>query len=417
METISLSRLNEFVRRVIALNFDDPVWIVAELLQIKESKGHYYIELAEKSDQGDIIAQSSAVIWKPNYGLIKKSLSADIFTILKEGNQIKVQVLVDYHPRFGLKLNIQKVDESYTLGKILQQKIQTIDRLKKENLWQINRTLELPIIIQNLAVITSMTAAGKIDFENQLMSNPFGYQFKLSYYPAAMQGLQTETEVSQAIININEQEVAPFDGIVIVRGGGSKLDLMDFDTYQISKQIGLSALPVLIGVGHHIDESVADMNAFASLKTPTAVAEYIINHNRLAEENVIKTMERIRFYGSQIISTYAIELRHIKESLNTSFINIKYTEQQKIIRYKNKLYNLVQQFIQNKFTTLLQLDHKIKINDPSIFYQKGYSLLFQHEKPITSIHELDLSDPMITKLKDGSVLSQPIKIWQNQKSN
>ena len=99
METISLSRLNEFVRRVIALNFDDPVWIVAELLQIKESKGHYYIELAEKSDQGDIIAQSSAVIWKPNYGLIKKSLSADIFTILKEGNQIKVQVLVDYHPR------------------------------------------------------------------------------------------------------------------------------------------------------------------------------------------------------------------------------------------------------------------------------------------------------------------------------
>lgn len=128
-------------------------------------------------------------------------------------------------------------------------------------------------------------------------------------------------------------------------------------------------------------------------------------------------MESIRFYGSQIISTYAIELRHIKESLNTSFINIKYTEQQKIIRYKNKLYNLVQQFIQNKFSTLLQLDHKIKINDPSIFYQKGYSLLFQHEKPITSIHELDLSDPMITKLKDGSVLSQPIKIWQNQKSN
>ena len=187
METFSLSRLNEYIRRAIVANFIDPVWITGEILQVKINKGHVYIDLVEKSNEA-IIAQSSLVLWKTNFVLLQKNTVIKLEELVKEGNEVKLQVIVDYNIRYGLKLLIQNIDPSYTLGKIAQQKLEIVAKLKADNLWQLNQNLDLPIVIKKIAVITSLSSAGKIDFKHELTSNQFGYSFNLTFFQAGMQG-------------------------------------------------------------------------------------------------------------------------------------------------------------------------------------------------------------------------------------
>ncbi|MEO6191287.1 MAG: exodeoxyribonuclease VII large subunit [Saprospiraceae bacterium] len=316
MDTIRLCRLNEIIQRVVALNFDSPIWITAELVQAKVNKGHTYLEIAERSEHEDIIAQSSAVIWKNNWNILSKKIDN---TILKEGNQLRLYVLVEYHPRFGLKLNVLDIDVTYTLGEISKLKLATIERLKQESLWQNNKSTKLPLVIKKIAVITSLSSAGKKDFESQLLDNPHGYMFQLVYFPATMQGSNTPTEVSHALHLINIQLEKAFQCIVIIRGGGAKLDLIDFDQYNIAQQVSLSKIPVLTGIGHHQDESIADMNAYLSLKTPTAVAEFILQHNLNFESDLVNKFNIIASLAQSKINKSLDKLSNDKNKINYQF--------------------------------------------------------------------------------------------------
>ena len=171
MEQFSLSKLNLYIRRVIAVNFEDPIWIDCELLSVKEKSGHIYLDLIEKDEQDQIIAQSSAVIWKTQSAALQKKCSYDLYQILSAGNKVLIAVTVDYNARYGLKLIVQDLDSSFTLGKLIQSKLKVIERLKSEQLWQKNKECNLPCAIKKIAIIGSSSSAGFRDFINQLEEN------------------------------------------------------------------------------------------------------------------------------------------------------------------------------------------------------------------------------------------------------
>ena len=435
-EAYSLYQVNEYLKRTIALNFPNQIWVQAEIAQIRESRGHWYIELVEKSEgQEDIIAQSSAVIWRNTYAQLFAKIGPDLKGILSDGMEVMVKCQLSYHERYGLKLTISDVQPEFTIGKLARERAATIAKLKALNLMDANKSLEAPIVIQKIAVISSTTAAGFQDFQRQLEENPLGYQFKVDLFPSAMQGLNTEPEVLTQLAHIVKR--GGYDVITIIRGGGAKLDLVAFDSLAISVAIAKLKIPVLIGIGHDIDESVVDMVAYRSLKTPTAVADYIIAANQVFEENILRlydelkaeTIHQLQQENDQLIrqeefirltvpnklleNRLTLERKkdflqiHLPQQLSAENLRLDYLIRGFLPLLKSQL---------NKFTAGLEAkEAQINLLSPDATLARGYSISLINGKSLSKDNLPKAGKELITLSRVGKVISKIENYEQGKK--
>ncbi len=276
--TMKLSDLQEEIREVIQSSFEIPRWISCEIMDITQNySGHCYLDLIEKDEKSDkVLARARATIWASSYRMLKPYFETSTGYELASGIKILVLARVEFHPVYGLSLNIQDIDPTYTLGDVERKKREIIKRLEMEGVLDMNKEIPLTIVPQKIAVISSMTAAGYEDFIDQLKGNPYGYQFYTRLFPAVMQGENTEESIIASLEKIFEFE-SHFDAVVIIRGGGSKSDLACFDSYDLAYHVSQFPLPVITGIGHEQDDTITDLVAHTRLKTPTAVAGFFID--------------------------------------------------------------------------------------------------------------------------------------------
>jgi exodeoxyribonuclease VII large subunit len=278
-ESFTLYELQRIIGAAIEQFLAKPVWVSAEIAEIKvNASGHCYIELVERDEtsaSGRVAkAQSRAVIWKSHYPRLATKFEQATGRRLSAAMKILVEVTVSHHPVYGLSLQITDIDPTYTLGDIERQKEITIARLKADGVWDMNRELAVPRVVQRVAVVSSATAAGYQDFMQELALSPYNIQTCL--FEATMQGESSEQSIVDALTAIAERE-EEFDAVAIIRGGGSTTDLECFNAYLTALCIAQFPLPVLTGIGHDKDVSIVDMVAAIPLKTPTAVAAWICN--------------------------------------------------------------------------------------------------------------------------------------------
>jgi len=276
--TMKLSDLQEEIREIIQKSFGVPRWISCEIMDITQNySGHCYLDLIEKDEKSDkVLARARATIWASSYRMLKPYFETSTGYELVSGIKILVLARVEFHPVFGLSLNIQDIDPTYTLGDVERKKREIIQRLEKEGVLDMNKEIPFAIVPQKIAVISSLTAAGYEDFLDQLKGNPYGYQFYTRLFPAVMQGENAEQSIIASLEKIFEFE-SHFDAVVIIRGGGSKSDLACFDSYDLAFHVSQFPLPVITGIGHEQDDTITDMVAHTRLKTPTAVAGFFID--------------------------------------------------------------------------------------------------------------------------------------------
>ena len=275
-EKRSLSELLGQVKGALEKELPDHYWVIAEIMELRENR-HCYLELIEKSEENDsLLAKVRATIWASRYDMLRPFFEASTGSPLKSGIKILCKASVEFHPLYGLSLNITDIDPSYTLGDLARKKQEVIQRLRKEGVFDMNRELLFPLVPQRIAVISSETAAGYGDFSESILHNSHGFHFHTTLFPAVMQGDEAPASISSAMEKIYESE-SDFDCVVIIRGGGSKADLESFNHYDLAYFITQFPLPVITGIGHERDESVADMVAHHGLKTPTAVAEFLVD--------------------------------------------------------------------------------------------------------------------------------------------
>jgi len=269
-------------------------WVVAEISEMKVNhSGHCYLELIDKEEEGEKIrAKSRATIWASTFRMLRSYFETTTQAVLRPGIRIMVQATVEFHELYGFSLNITDIEPSFTLGELALQKQQVINRLVAEGIMEMNRRQTFPDVPKRIAVISSKTAAGYGDFLDQLENNPFGYRFHIILFQAVMQGEEAEQSIVHAFEKIFEK-LASFDVVVIIRGGGSQAELNCFNSYWIASHICQFPLPVMTGIGHERDETIADMVAFARLKTPTAVAEFLISRFRDADERINELADRM----------------------------------------------------------------------------------------------------------------------------
>lgn len=380
--SFSLFELNQHLRRVLSFNLREPIWIRAEVADISTSRGNYYISLVER-DAFQTKAKADAAIWNSEALKLRTALGDETFSAaLQTGQQLLLNVQVEYHEYYGLKLSIRDIDVSYTLGQMEQQRLEIWKRLQNEHLHDLNAQLTLPLVPQRIAIISTKEAAGYQDFIQQLKNNSFGYQFECTLFEAAMQGVMVEKDVKNQIRLIESQQ-QHFDCVVIVRGGGAKLDLAAFDNFELCKAVATCELPILTGIGHDIDESLADRVAHTSLKTPTAVAEFLI-HRVLAFES-----------AAQQLAQQCQKLVQIH--LQNAHIQLEQLEQKSQRSAANAL--------QQRTFVLQQLEQKFQYIQPINMLQRGFALVFdEHGNRITSAQQAQQTNQFILKFADGELV-------------
>jgi exodeoxyribonuclease VII large subunit len=458
-EKITLSELQLVIRDSLYMSFPDMYWVIAEISEIKENhNGHCYLELVEKHPDGfNVKARVKAVIWCRKYSFLKSFFESSTGESLKEGLKVLVRVKIDYHELYGLSLVICDIDPSYTLGDMAIKRQLIIRRLEEEGVFDMNREIAHPVTFQRIAVISSSNAAGYTDFINHLTSNPQGYVFYTRLFESPMQGVETENGIIAALDRISAYEQY-FDAVVIIRGGGSQVDLSWFDNYNIAYHITQFPLPVLTGIGHEKDQSVADLVAFRALKTPTAVADYILEHTAGIENSLVEMSVRLRDLALEITREYrnriesvAIKLYPVSRVLlseSTDIINGKtirlvnagkeYTRNANLVTSGSlsKLLNATNLYFRTKdsfFKTsglslkmntirLIQvrksdisvLEKTLEILKPENVLQRGYTITYKNGEIVKSSKQLEENDLIETRFVDGKVRSKVSETKQDQ---
>ncbi|WP_114749359.1 exodeoxyribonuclease VII large subunit [Pleomorphovibrio marinus] len=403
--SLRLFELNALIKTTLDLHLDPGYWVVAEIGEFRDSvRGHAYLDLVEK-EEGQLLAKLRANIWSYTYQGIRRKFESVTGEQLKAGMNILCLVSVQFHEIYGLSLNIKDIDPSYTLGERARRRQEVIDRLKKEGLLELNRQFLLPLVPQRIAVISSVTAAGYGDFINQLDQNPYGFKISHKLYQASMQGKETPSSITKAISLVEKDMVTHgFDLLVIIRGGGAQTDMDSFDDYELAKSIAEAALPVVTGIGHERDESVADLVAHTQMKTPTAVAAFILTGFKDFEDKLKMSLNRMEracrnrwqrekeaLSGKEflLLRLFSGVLSEQKDRIDTHKLRVasvaKYALKYQLLQIQGVekgIKKSVGDFLHQEQVRLLHLQNNLKLSDPVGILQKGYTRTEFEGKPL-----------------------------------
>ncbi len=300
-EEISLLELQELIRDGVEEAVPEKLWVRAEVASVQaRSNGHCYLELSQSED-GRLVAKARAVIWKSIWFALHRYFVEATGSELAPGMQILARVQANYSELYGLTLVIDELEPQFTLGAAELEKRRTMEKLEKDGLTEKQQELELAVLPYSLAVISASDAAGYGDFCRHLSENEYGFRFRVDLFPALMQGESAPESIVDALQAVEAD--GGYDAVLILRGGGSRLDLACFDDYGLAFAIANCGIPVFTAIGHERDHSVADMVAYEAVKTPTALADLFIEAFASEDERISSFSNRLRLALSAKISS------------------------------------------------------------------------------------------------------------------
>lgn len=355
-QQFSLFELQQQVKSCLDDSFALPIWVKAEISEMTVNRsGHCYLDLIETEPNSDtVIARCRATIWSYTFRMLKPYFETTTGQSFTEGIKVLLQAKIEYHEVYGISLNIRDIDPVYTLGDLARQRQEIIRRLKEDGVFDMNKDLELPAVAQRIAVISSPTAAGLQDFLDQLHQNKHQFVFYTKLFPAIMQGNEAPRSIMASLEQIFTYEDW-FDIVVIIRGGGSQLDLACFDQYELAFHVAQFPLPVITGIGHDKDDSVVDLVAHTRLKTPTAVAEFLIS-GALAFAQELAELEK---HFTELIADQLEEnrsrLNEAADRLNDLVSEMIQSQQNRLTLASVHLANRSELFLKNQQNELRQI--------------------------------------------------------------
>lgn len=402
MTSISLSELTNHIQETIRMNFDAPVWIRAEISEFRENQnGHCYLEFIEKDENSDnLLAKTKAIIWSSTYRMLKPYFESSTGQSLRAGLNVLVAVQVEFNGVYGFSLNVRDIDPTFTIGELAARRLKIIRQLEEDGIVNMNKELEMPLRPQRIAIISSATAAGYGDFMDQLKNNEYHFAFYTHLFQAVMQGDQAESSIISALDKIYKH-VDLFDIVIIIRGGGATTDLACFDNYLLALNCAQFPLPILTGIGHQRDNTIVDIVAHLSLKTPTAVAEYLIQcmytcRNEVTDVfvNIINEVKNKINAENQHLTTIRWKLRQSLQSrVTTKAIHLE--------KQKNRLISSVNNILNFHYNKLALLNKSIEIHSPAFLLKHGYTITSVNGKRITSVSDIKNGDKIRTFVHDG----------------
>jgi len=440
---LSLDELQTLIRQGIDKAHPLPYWVTAEISEKKVNVSrHCYLELVEKGGANHVPkAKASAVIWRSQYAMIASYFRSTTGQELQAGMKVLVKVVVSYHALYGLSLQITDIDPAYTLGDMERQRLETIQKLQEDGVYDMNRELPLPCVMQRIAVVSSSRAAGYQDFMRELSVGP--YRFEVTLFEAFMQGNGAEDSIVEALGRAAER-YEEFDVLVMIRGGGSQSDLGCFNSYRLCSYLAQFPLPVLTGIGHDKDQSVADLVAAVALKTPTAVAVSLKDRmeqfeaeldasyrwlseatrsllhseterleramtalNRLSESGVRTALFRMEQYRDALRHAVAatIERQGARVELSSTRLHhaMRFVFSNGLLRIDHLREMLVQRcrdFLNDRSKSLALLEERIAAHDPRRILELGFAIVRGKGRRVADSEALQVGDTIEVEMKN-----------------
>lgn len=399
---ITLRELQRRVKSALEGQFALPLWVSAEISEIKVNySGHCYLELVEKGgDNGVPTAQARAVVWRSNYPRIAGYFEAETGQRLAAGIKILAKALVTYHELYGFSLQITDIDPSYTLGDMERQRQQTIAQLQQEGVWDMNREAPMPAVVQRVAIVSSANAAGYQDFCKELARSP--YRFELTLFDAFMQGEAAEESIIEALCNVAARP-EKFDAVVLIRGGGSRSDLNCFNAYRLCAHVAQFPLPVVTGIGHDKDTSVADMVAHTALKTPTAVAGWLVERMDTIDAWLDNAALQLR--DNVLVTSRAQELR-LQELSSHLLFHAKGLLRQRGMALEQMRENLAASagnFLARQASRLGNAAELVAGRSPERILRLGFAIVRTDGKAVFSAAQVGKGDTLDIEVADGRI--------------
>ena len=318
-ETLTLYELNQMVRDALAITMPDEYWVEAEISEMREVRGHCYMELVQKDATGNTpVAKASAKCWKNKWAFLRPHFERNANQILRAGLKVRLLVYADFHEAYGFSWIVADIDPTYTLGDMARKRLEIVRTLKQQGVFDLQKDFRLPLFAQRVAVISSEQAAGYGDFCRHLHENEWHLHFSVQLFAATMQGEGVERSVIAALNAINER-LADFDVVVIIRGGGATSDLSGFDSLPLAENVANFPLPIITGIGHDRDESVLDMVSFRRVKTPTAAAALLVEHLAETYQRILDAQEEIVHLVQRRMELERIQLARLTEKVPMLF--------------------------------------------------------------------------------------------------
>ncbi len=455
----SLLDVLKSIQRMVINNYKSAYWIKAEMnkLNYYSHSGHCYPELVEKQD-GKVIAQIRSTLWKEDFRRINLLFLNTVKEPLKDGVKILFCARVGFDPVYGFTLNIVDIDPSYSLGDLEKEKADTIKQLQASGLFNANKLRPLSLLPQRVAIISVETSKGYSDFMNILKSNSWGYAFFTMLFPALLQGEKAVESIVTQLERI-EQVKSHFDVVAIVRGGGGDVGLSCYNHIALATAIVHFPLPVITGIGHSTNETVAEMISFKNAITPTELADFLLQkfHNfsvpvNEAQQSIsrnsknILTMYNLGF--EKIVTQFRADTRNYiannnyqidkktqriqQQSLFVLQRSKELQEQTKLLLSKStaNLFQLRKQTVSsttelltkqsqnqlnNQTISLQNLAQLVNILNPQNILKRGFSITMINGKSVKSINNIKKGETITTQLADGTIESNIISTAKNRK--
>ena len=399
---ITLRELQRRVKSALEGQFALPLWVSAEISEIKVNySGHCYLELVEKGgDNGVPTAQARAVVWRSNYPRIAGYFEAETGQRLAAGIKILAKALVTYHELYGFSLQITDIDPSYTLGDMERQRQQTIAQLQQDGVWEMNREVPMPAVVQRVAIVSSANAAGYQDFCKELARSP--YRFELTLFDAFMQGEAAEESIIEALCNVAARP-EKFDAVVLIRGGGSRSDLNCFNAYRLCAHVAQFPLPVVTGIGHDKDTSVADMVAHTALKTPTAVAGWLVERMTQAEGWLDYAALQLHDATKAAMHASEVRLERLTGDLRQMSGDLLTRQRLRAEHLSALLPEAVRNFLARQATRLDNAAELIAGRSPERILRLGFAVVRTGGKAVVSARDVRKGDALEIEVADGTI--------------
>lgn len=423
---LSLLELNALVRDAIEIAMPNAYWVEAELADVRDN-GHCYMELLQKDPRSNTpVARARATCWRNVWTYVRPRFERVTGQRLRAGMKVLLQVHASFHENYGFSWQVEDIDPDYTLGDMERKRKEIIRQLKEEGVYDLQRQLSFPLFAQRIAVISSEGAAGYGDFKDQLLNNAYGFRFYLRLFPSIMQGEQVESGVIAALDAIHAVEDS-FDCVVIIRGGGATTDLSGFDTLALAENVANFPLPILTGIGHERDESVLDLVAYQRLKTPTAVAAFLIEHLLEVSQRIDVAKKSIHDIVERRMRLERLRLERLTDKLPALFLGLRARHEARLetlrgrlavmakSRFREEIQFLgqcdrrlrmaVERRLKDEARLLEQLSHRVRQLDPQLLLNRGYSITLKDGKVVKDASKLLAGDEIETRLARGNVKS------------
>ena len=400
---MTLLELNTILRSAIETGMPDEYWVEAELSEARESRGHCYMELVEKDGAGNTpIARAQAKCWQNTWSLLRPYFERTTGQRLRPGMKVMLKVYARYHEAYGFSWIVTDIDPTYTIGDMARKRQMIIDSLKAAGVFDLNKELALPMFTQRIAVISSETAAGYDDFRNQLTDNEYGFAFSVTLFDAIMQGEHVEKSIIAALDLINGR-AEDFDCVVIIRGGGATSDMSGFDSLALAENVANFPLPVITGIGHDRDESVTDMVAHTSVKTPTAAAAMLIGILKSTADTIDSYGERIARATSNRMETEHIRIGRLAERIPALFSMAKTKREAFLDMLWMRICSAPRHILTAETHRVSMLAQRAQALDPTLLLKRGYSITLHNGRAVRDANKLKPGDEIETRFEKGSV--------------